>query len=199
MNWSKIISTLFYPIIIPTLGVLLYLILIPSQFEKQQKIVLLGVVFTATYVIPFFLLYFLKNLGYLSNFEAHKIEERKIPVLLIITLFFILGKFFSQPPIYKDISYLFYGTSFSLLLVYLLFFVKIKASLHMLSIGGCIGFFLVFQQLYNVAILPIIAFLFVLAGLIGTSRLNLKAHTPKEVYIGFFIGVLGQFSVYWFL
>jgi membrane-associated phospholipid phosphatase len=32
-----------------------------------------------------------------------------------------------------------------------------------------------------------------LAGLTGTSRLYLKAHTPAQVYAGYFIGILTQF------
>jgi membrane-associated phospholipid phosphatase len=39
----------------------------------------------------------------------------------------------------------------------------------------------------------------VLTGLVATSRLYLKAHTPKELYVGFLIGISGQmlaFSIY---
>jgi membrane-associated phospholipid phosphatase len=39
----------------------------------------------------------------------------------------------------------------------------------------------------------------VLTGLVASARLYLKAHTPKEVFIGFLIGISGQmlaFSMY---
>lgn len=69
----------------------------------------------------------------------------------------------------------------------------------MLSIGGFIGFFLIFQQSYNYAILPIIIVLILLAGLLGASRLYLKAHTSLEVYLGFFVGLISQFLMFWIL
>jgi membrane-associated phospholipid phosphatase len=42
--------------------------------------------------------------------------------------------------------------------------------------------------------LPLIFLFFVLlAGLVGSSRLYLKAHQPMQVYGGFIIGIIAQF------
>jgi membrane-associated phospholipid phosphatase len=38
-----------------------------------------------------------------------------------------------------------------------------------------------------------------LAGLVGTSRLSLKAHEPMDLYGGYFIGLIGQFVAMRFL
>lgn len=199
MRWHKFISTILHPIVIPTLGVLLYFILLPLNINKQQKLIILSLVFIATYIIPLMLLVLLKAIGYIKSYHVSTIKERKIPLFLMITLFYVLGKTFYQTAISRDLSYLFYGTALALTLVYFIFFLNVKTSLHLLSMGSAVGFFLMFQQLYSITIIPVIAILIILSGFVGTSRLHLKAHTVKEVYLGFFIGFVCQFLVYWIL
>jgi hypothetical protein len=46
---------------------------------------------------------------------------------------------------------------------------------------------------YQLNFNSLIAGLFVIGGLVGVSRLGLNAHRPKEIYIGFFLGLVSQF------
>lgn len=199
MRWHKFISTVLHPIVMPSIGVLLYYIFTPVYFNTSKQYALFSVIFIATYAIPLLLLIFLKSIGYIKSYQVHSIEERKIPLFFMTSLFFILGKFFYDVSYLKDLSYLFYGTTVGLILVYCIFYFKIKTSLHLLSMGSAVGFFLVFQLKHQVGILPVIAILIVLSGLLASSRLKLKAHTPNEVYLGFFIGVFSQFLVHYIL
>lgn len=200
MRWHKFISAVLHPVVMPTIGVLLYYILTPLDTSKNQQYALLSIVFISTYIIPLLLLLLLKTLGFIKSFQLKTIEERKIPLFFMISLFFILGKvFFNSSVSTRDISYLFYGTSLALIIVYFIFFLNIKTSLHLISMGSAIGFFLVFQQIYPISILPIIALLTVLSGLLASSRLYLKAHKPNEVYLGFFIGIVSQLFTFWIL
>ncbi|RKF04225.1 hypothetical protein C8N26_0888 [Tenacibaculum lutimaris] len=199
MRWYKFISTILHPIVMPTIGILLYFIFSPITLNKQQQLTVLSVVFIATYLIPLLLLVFLRSIGYIKSFRVHTINERKLPVFLMMTLFMFLGKLFANMSIVKDLSYLFYGTVFGLGLIYMLFPFKIKGSLHLLSMGIAIGYFLLFQQLQGIYILPVIISLILLSGLLASSRLQLRAHTVKEVYIGFFIGLFSPFLAYFIL
>jgi len=199
MRWYKFISTILHPIVMPTIGILLYFIFSPITLNKQQQLTVLSVVFIATYLIPLLLLVFLRSIGYIKSFRVHTINERKFPVFLMMTLCMFLGKLFANMSIVKDLSYLFYGTVFGLGLIYMLFPFKIKGSLHLLSMGIAIGYFLLFQQLQGIYILPVIISLILLSGLLASSRLQLRAHTVKEVYIGFFIGLFSPFLAYFIL
>jgi membrane-associated phospholipid phosphatase len=38
-----------------------------------------------------------------------------------------------------------------------------------------------------------------LAGLLASARLHLKAHTPKDIYVGFFIGTVTPFCLQYLL
>ncbi|ALU74052.1 hypothetical protein [Tenacibaculum finnmarkense] len=199
MRWPKFISTILHPIVIPTIGIILYFILTPVYLSRYQQYTLLGVVFVSTYIIPILLLIFLKAVKYIKSYEVYGIKERKIPVFFMMSLLFLLGKFFSEITIIKDLSYLFFGVVFGLGVIYILFSLKIKASLHLLSLGAATGYFLLFQQIHNITTLPLIIVLILLSGLSASARLHLKAHTVKEVYLGFFIGIASPFFAFYIL
>lgn len=199
MRWHKFISTILHPIVMPTIGIILYFILTPINLSRRQQYTILGIVFIATYIIPLLLLVFLKRINYIKSFQVHGINERKIPIFFMMTLLFMLGKFFAEISIIKDLSFLFFGVVFGLIVIYFLFIVKIKASLHLLSVGAATGYFLLFQQIHGIYILPLVMAFIFLSGVLAASRLHLKAHTSKEVYLGFFIGLISPFLAYFIL
>ena len=78
-------------------------------------------------------------------------------------------------------------TVFLVFLIYLL--LKWKVSAHMAGIGGVIGAIIAFSlKLSTNMILALILFV-IAAGILGYARIKLKAHTPGQVYTGFFIGL----------
>ncbi len=199
MRWHKFISTILHPIVMPTIGIILYFILTPVNLSRQQQYTILAVVFVATYIIPILLLVLLKYIGYIKSYQVHGIKERKIPIFFMMTLLFMLGKFFLGITHIRDLSFLFFGVVFGLGFIYILFVTKTKASLHLLSMGAATGYFLLFQQIHNLYILPIIITFIFLSGLLASSRLHLKAHSAKEVYLGFFIGLMSPFLAFYLL
>ncbi|TYQ00117.1 hypothetical protein C7447_101726 [Tenacibaculum adriaticum] len=199
MRWYKFISAILHPIVMPTVGVLLFFILSEVKITREQQLAVLSMVFISTYIIPILLLIFLRAIGVIETYQVKTIPERKIPILFMTGLFFFVGKSLMSTSVTREFSYLFYGTSLSLTLVYFIFLFKEKTSLHLLSMGNAVGYFLLFQQSHNISILPVILVLIILSGLLASSRLYLKAHTPREVYMGFFIGVISQFLVFWVL
>ena len=178
-----------HPIVIPTVGVMLYFLLIPNNFYSNQKLTVLSLVFVVTYLIPLLILILFKKLKIIKSYKAESIKERKLPVALMIVLFYLLGSSINNIANLRELALLFYATSIGLFFVYILFFFKIKSSIHLLSLGISAGFFMVLTNNYSQSFLIIIIIIFLLSGLLASARLNLKAHTSKEIYIGFFSGV----------
>ncbi|MDT7832599.1 hypothetical protein RQM59_09420 [Flavobacteriaceae bacterium S356] len=199
MRFHKFISTILHPIVVPTIGVILYFILIPHSLVRKQQLIMLGLVFGFTYILPVVILLILKGLNLIENFQLHSIKERKIPLFLMIVVFYFLGKSLYDISLIRDLAMLFYGTSLSLFILYFLFMAKFKTSIHLLSMGNALGFFLILTHTYSIGLTPIIMIIILLSGLLGSSRLHLNAHTPKEVYAGFFLGMISQFLVFAFL
>lgn len=172
---------------------MLYFLLVPNTIESGQKLNILSLIFTITYLIPLLILILFKKLKIIKNYQTNSIKERKLPMALMIVLFYLLGNTISN---IGNLSQLFYTTSLGLLLIYILFIFKIKASVHLLSLGLIISFFMVISILYSRSYIPLISILFLLSGILASARLNLKAHTTKEIYIGFFIGIITPLVVY---
>ncbi len=196
MKFYKFISTILHPIVLPTLGVFLYFVFVSQSFEKRLQLIVLGLVFVLTYVVPVLLLLFLKNFGFIKDFQVSTIKERRFPVIFMILLLYFLGNTIIQIPTIRNLGILFYGTSLSLICIYILFSVKLKSSLHLVSMGNMIGFFLIMTNINSLSMLPIIILLILLSGILASSRLYLKAHTPVELLIGFFLGIVCQFILF---
>ncbi len=90
------------------------------------------------------------------------------------------------------------------------FFINLffKISLHATGIGGFVGMVLITMWQYSfgtismtlpllgasqVSINLVLLISILLAGLVGTARLWLKAHQPKELYAGFALGLFAQY------
>lgn len=69
--------------------------------------------------------------------------------------------------------------------------------MHTVGIGGFLAMVIITMvntsvPLYDLR--PILLGVIVLAGLVGTARLVLKAHVPQEIYGGYIVGFFGQFA-----
>lgn len=190
MRFHKLISVLLHPIVVPTIGIILYFLVIPTRFDTKQQLAILGMVFLATYFIPLLLIILLRGLRIIETYQVSSIKERKLPLACMIILFYLLGNSFFNITYVRDIGILFYATTLGLIITYILFIFKTKTSIHLLSMGIALGFFLLLNTIYNANFIPIILVIILLSGLVASSRLHLKAHTTKEVYLGFFIGVV---------
>jgi membrane-associated phospholipid phosphatase len=196
MKVHKFISTILHPTVLPTAGAFLYFIFITQQFGKRLQLIILGLIFILTYIVPILLLFFLKNFGFIKDFQVSTIKERRVPVIFMILILYFLGNTIIQIPMIRNLGILFYGTSLSLICIYILFSAKLKSSLHLVSMGNMLGFFLIMTNINNLSILFIIIPLIFLSGVLASSRLYLKAHTPVELLIGFFLGFIAQFTLF---
>lgn len=195
----KLISYVLHPLLFSFMGSFLYLYLTPKHIAKQQEYIILMVVFVSTYIVPVLLLAFLKRVNLIKDYHLRSIDERKFPVLFFIMLSFLIGRAMLGIQIADLLAFSFFGVAFALSFTYLLFNIKIKTSLHTLGIGGIIGFVMVMSYEYQLNFNAMIAGLVILAGGIGVSRLALNAHRPKEIYVGFLIGLISQlisFQIY---
>ncbi|MCF6346794.1 MAG: hypothetical protein L3J20_00645 [Flavobacteriaceae bacterium] len=198
MQFYKLISYVFHPLLFSSIGSFIYLLLTPKNILKRQEYIILAIIFMSTYILPIFLLVLLKKLNLIETYLLKTIEERKFPILFFIILSFMVGNLLLNIKVVNLLAYSFFGIALALAITYILFNTKIKTSLHTLGIGGVLGFVIIMSYEYQLNFNLIIALLFILSGLISVARLKLNAHQPKEVYIGFLLGMITQFISYQF-
>lgn len=63
-----------------------------------------------------------------------------------------------------------------------------KISIHLVGIGGMVGFLIAFSIRLYTDVLPFLLFFIFIAALLSSARLYSKAHKPIQVYSGFILG-----------
>ena len=110
-RFYKTISVVLHPIMVPTTGVLLYLLILPNSYTSRQKTALLALIFVTTYLVPILILELFKKFNLINNFNINGVKERKVPVVLMIIVFYLLGNTIENNIKMTDISLLFYTSS----------------------------------------------------------------------------------------
>ncbi len=196
MKLSRILSAFFHPINFPIAGAILYFLLLPKYLFIEQERFLLIVIFVITYIFPLILIFLLKSFKMIDSYHMVTIEERKFPLLLFISITIFIGYWLLKSTVVNLLSLFYFGYGLGLIITYVLLYFKIKVSLHTSAISGLIGFIICFSFYYKVNLIILLVALLLLNGLLATSRLRLNAHKLNEVIIGFFLGLLSQFLVY---
>jgi membrane-associated phospholipid phosphatase len=83
-------------------------------------------------------------------------------------------------------------------LAFVFLFSKFKVSLHQLAIASFTVFVIGISLHFNVRMLWVILPLLVCNGLVASSRLVMKAHTPVELILGGLIGSIPQITLLYF-
>lgn len=193
-------SYAFHPIFIPLLGTCFYLLYGNSYYAKEQYLLLLFQVIIITFFLPLSFFYLLRTFGKVDTIMLPETEQRKIPLLLQIALTFVLIQKSITIDRFPELYFFFLGGLFSTVIAFGLLFGKIKASIHMIALSA-LTFFVIGLSIHNALnIIYTIASLFFLNGIVASSRLSMKAHSVQELLIGFVVGLVPQFIVwYWWL
>ncbi|MBI3501478.1 MAG: hypothetical protein HY063_06765 [Bacteroidetes bacterium] len=156
--------------------------------SDELKLFLYAVTFTATFLLPLLSAFLLLQLKIISSLEMKTRQERKIPYLVAAVFYFAESYFLLKTDAPILIKALMFGAT---LLVASVLFINLfwKISAHMVGIGGLIGMLIAISYRLQISLHLISISLFLIAGLVGFSRLKLSAHNPAEVYIGFLLGI----------
>ena len=187
-----IFSYFFHPLFVPVLAIVFYFLVSTNSLspEEQMLIYVQGIIFTI--ILPVLCFLFLKSINKIDSIMLPVVSQRKLPLLIQAVLFLVLltqgNTFLYLPGLY----YFFLGCFISTLIALFLVLLDIKASLHMVGISSLVGFCIAMSIYTQRNMLWEISLLFFLNGLVGSSRLQMKAHSPQELAIGFLVGFLPQ-------
>ncbi|HEX2933725.1 MAG TPA: hypothetical protein VHO72_00080 [Bacteroidales bacterium] len=195
-----IVSAVFHPLIMPTLGTYIILnsdVSVPLLDESSKNVVL-TVVILCTFCLPllFILLLNYKKLIQL-NFLSER-EDRIFPYIITGLLFYINFYLLRRMGV-PFIIQLFSLTSVIAVIITLLVNMFWKISAHMTGIGGITAMVMILAQFFFVDVAVYMISAIVISGIIGFSRLSLNEHTPAQVYTGFLGGLVITYLSFLFL
>ena len=189
-KFAKIISIIFHPVLVPTLGLIL---LFNSGFyfsilSWEAKRFILLVVFFSTGILPLLTVAILA-LNPKFDISLDNSRDRIIP-LLFSSVYYYLGYLLMNKmnafPVFK----IFLIASVIVIIALLMISFKWKISNHMAALGGLTG--TLFALSFKTGINPLLAVVLAIfiSGLVGTSRLLLNKHKLWQLIAGYFLGFL---------
>ncbi|MFP4621001.1 MAG: hypothetical protein ACLFM7_06785 [Bacteroidales bacterium] len=187
---AKIISIVFNPLLMPTYGILIllnsdtYFSMLPFQAKK----VIFVIVFITTCLLPLAFLPLFLYQNFLKTFEMRFRKERIIPLATIGILYLMGYLIMQQMDFPSTIANVMLAGAILILIVLFITF-RWKISAHMAGIGALTGAILIFSYNLETNLLVFLLASILSAGLLGTSRLILKHHTPYQIYAGFGLGL----------
>lgn len=185
-------SYIFHPIFIPVFAALFYFFLNDSYYTNPEKYFALFQIVLLTIVLPILIFFVLRTTGQVNSIMIADISQRKIPLIIQCFLTILLVRKSITLEHFPEFHFFFLGGLLSTVIALILLFFKTKASLHMIAISALTVFVIglsIHNQNRNI---NWIALLILMNGLVASSRLEMKAHTPKELIIGFLSGIIPQ-------
>jgi hypothetical protein len=187
---APLISYLFHPLLMPSLGLLIilnsgtYLALL----DPAAKRAIMFVMALGTLIFPLMMLPFLqyRNLV-MKNGQAATRGERLVPQIIILALYIITFVYFKRLPLSQVIhAYVLSvaGTFFLVILVNL----KFRISIHAAALGGLTGLIIALIFLYETPLQGLLMLSLLAGGLTGSSRLAQGDHWGA-ILSGFFLGL----------
>lgn len=187
-----IFSYILHPIFISLYATLFYLYYKEDIFSTQEKYFVLIQILVINVIVPVLFYLLLRSTGYVKSIMLSQTSERTIPLVLQCFLYILLVKRSIVVTRYPELHFFFLGALFSTILALVFVLFKIKASLHMVAISGLTIFIIglnIHLQMHN----PYWPALFILlSGIVASSRLEMNAHTSREILIGLFVGIMPQ-------
>ncbi|MGC4040646.1 MAG: hypothetical protein QM710_07660 [Flavobacterium sp.] len=191
-------SYLFHPIFIPLLGTIFYVMLEGRDFNIAQYLILFLQIIIITILLPVAFFYLLRTFGKIESVMLSDISQRKVPLLLQIMLFSVLIQKSITIDSFTSLYFFFASGILSTIFAFLLLYLKIKASIHMIGISSLTVFIIGLSMHNEVNTVNTVAFFIIMNGVVASSRLSMNAHTNKELLIGFLCGAIPQAALLYF-
>jgi hypothetical protein len=186
---APLITYLFHPLIIPSLGLLLllnsgtYL----SLLDPAAKRAILFVMLLGTLVFPLMMLPILYYRNLVSSYKDATREERLVPQVIILVLYIITFVYFNRLPLSRVIHAYVLSAGVVLFLVILLN-LRFHVCVHSAAMGGLTGLIIALIFLYETPLQGVLMLSLLAGGLTGSSRLAMGTNRGWEVLTGYLLG-----------
>ena len=187
---ARFVSMLFTPFYLPLCGLIIlftlsYLSLLPVGYRLQ----VLAVVYFFTILLPTFLIHFYRRHQGWTLIELGHRERRMVPYVISIICYFtcvyVMDKL-HMPHFMGAIVV----AGLLVQIVCALINVWWKISTHTAAIGGVAGALFAFAEYLGFNPIWWMCLVFIIGGMVGTSRMILRQHSLGQVVGGFWIGFL---------
>lgn len=198
---SNVVSYVLHPIFMPLIMAFVIYTIAPMsfvQYEGKNLTLLFVQIGLSTIFFPLLVVLLLKGLGFINSVLMKTNKERIIPVLATMICYWWISHVFKNLDAPVELQILLRGSYWGMIALFVcsIFF---KISMHTMAAGGMLGMLIVLLMLSPVSMTIPLFVGILIAGLSGTARLLLGAHTQFEVWTGYALGILVMLGAYWYV
>ena len=187
---ARILSMLFTPFYLPMVGlVALFVFSYMSIFPLYYKLEVLIMAYLFTILIPTVMIHFYRRYQGWNLIELGHRERRMVPYVISIISYFTCVFVMERLHMPHFMSAIIIA-ALLLQIVCALINVWWKISTHTAAIGGVAGALFAFAEYLNFNPVWWLCLVFLVAGVLGTSRMILRQHSLSQVVVGFWVGFL---------
>lgn len=188
---SKILSYLFHPLLMTTWFTLLLLYTNPFSFAGLSSGIVIAVIFINTFMFPAISILLMRKLGFIEDLEMPDHKQRIIPLVASI-IFYVWAYLATRKINFPYMMGVFMMGVLVSLFASFVINVFYKVSLHMVGVSGALTAIMLLVFVSPSDLSYYFLAMILLTGAVASARLYLGAHTMKEVYVGFLVGMFGQ-------
>ncbi len=190
---ALLVSVVFHPLLLPFYLTLLLYSLRPVSlvaYSGDSLLILSLLVLVYTVLFPAVFIFIRYKQQKISDVQVLIAEERTVPYLFTLSMMLLLIFTFYRLrlPIVMISGLL--GATFSLAAT-ILINLRWKISAHTVGIGGLLTFIVLIHDQLTYQSPGLLPSLLLGAGLVGTSRLVMQAHSLAQVAAGYLVGAIG--------
>jgi hypothetical protein len=200
---SEVIAYVSHPLFIPLIVTVFVANALPEYFVtfKHNSIRLpydrLFIrVLSISVFFPLLTVLLARAVGFVESLHMSTKKDRIIPYVANTIYYFWAYYAFKREGVTPPFFNAFFLGTFIAVILSMVSNTYFKISMHAVGWGGVLGFLLMLMFGMHMNISQPLMVAFLIAGIVATSRLILRAHTPGEIYAGFFAGILSQLIAY---
>lgn len=197
---AQFFSVIFHPLFIPLIAAWFLAFWQPGYFtgiSPHDKTMIVIRVGYNTIFYPALTVLLLKGLGFIKSIFLKTQRERIVPYIATnIFYFWMFLVFRNQPDVPVILTSFIFGIflASSAALIANIYF---KISMHALGVGSLCGLMLIIIfSGFTYAVFLMAMLVFLITGVVCTSRLIVSDHKPVDIYSGIFIAILCQLISY---
>lgn len=198
---ATIASYILHPVFLPIIMSWVIYTITPAsfaQYDKKGLTMLFLQIAITTIAFPVLVVVLLKGLGFVKSILLRNQKERIIPLLATMMCYWWVSHVFKNIDAPTIMQILMRGAYWSIIVLFVcsIFF---KISMHTMAAGGMVGMLIVLLLMSPVQMTIPLFIGIVIAGISGTARLLLGAHTQFEIWTGYILGTLTMLAAYWYI
>lgn len=187
---ARVLSMLFTPFCLPLVGLIaLFLFSYLSLLPLSYKLFVLSIVCMFTVIMPTLLIRIYRRCQGWTLIELGHKERRMVPYVISIMCYIMCVYIMEQLHIPHFMGSII-SAALAVQIVCAIINAWWKISTHTAAIGGVAGALFSFAEIFGFNPVWWICVVFLLAGLLGTSRMILRQHSLSQVTGGFCVGLL---------